>query len=418
MKKQQHGSLKLHQYLYCYGFSRYVPLIVLVALVLLVPVDWMFPSGTKATSLGSLDASRIIPRVVRAIVLGALMIYVILTGLDPGKYGFKAGRVLAGFAACMFLSIIVFSTDLTSDMFIYSKTLLWTIGAIAFFRLSLSGFLTSNHIKLTASAIIILASFYTIRLCLSPETRIGVNADAYLLLWCIPLMMLKGPSVRSSVLVALASVAIIVTVKRGALLALIVSMLAYVLTFVKLFPHSWDLRKLVPLIFIVGIALLFVFPWQWDNISYRLKDLEDLSTMGSGRGTFYRITFSEWYNSDMRGLMFGLGFYTVPSTLWDNYSHEIYAHSDWLEILHDMGLLGIAVFIALHAAIISILRKAIGLRHALTPSLVMGYCVFAMVNVYSGCTIDNGNTILFSLLLGYSAARIEMDLSLTSRIIS
>jgi len=82
----------------------------------------------------------------------------------------------------------------------------------------------------------------------------------------------------------------------------------------------------------------------------------------------------------------------------------VYAHSDWLEILHGMGLVGIGLFLFVHAMIISIVRQAWRLRHPITASLVMAYTSFAMINVYSECVIGSTDTIFFGLLLAYAAA--------------
>jgi len=149
-----------------------------------------------------------------------------------------------------------------------------------------------------------------------------------------------------------------------------------------------------------------MFFWQWENISYRMDDVSDPASIGSGRGSFWRSIFSEWYNSNLLNMIFGLGFFTVESTT-GRYTESIYAHSDWLEILHDFGLVGIAIFIVLHVKIIKTLQQAVRLRKPTAPSLGMGYCAFLMINIYSLCTIGYSDTIFFSLLLGYSSASLQ-----------
>ncbi len=393
----------------CYNVAKYFVLILCVGLVLLVYLDWLFISEARAARSTSLEAgNRIIPQMVRGTLLGLMTLYIIITGLDPGQYGFKAGRVVAVFAGYMFVSIIVFSSNIMGDMYIFAKTLVWIVGAIAFYRLSLSGYLTTKHIELTSMAIIIVAVFYTIMFCLSSGSRVGQNANAYLLVWCLPLILIKGPSFKALFFVALAAVGVIITIKRGAILVFGVSLCVYFLIYIKLFPKSYILRKSIPGIITIVIVIFCMVFWQWENILYRLEDVSDLASIGSGRGTFWRYIVSEWYNSNLLNMIFGLGFFTVESTT-GKYMESIYAHSDWLEILHDFGLVGIAIFIVLHVKIIKTLQQAIHLRKPIAPSLGMGYCAFLMINVYSLCTIGYSDTIFFSLLLGYSSASLQMS---------
>ena len=395
--------------LHCYGLSKYVPFILLAGLILLVPIDWAFPSGPRAERQGLPDAERLIPQTIRAGLLGLMMLYILLGGLDPGKYRFTLGRPLISLAGFMFVSIVAFSQNVASDMLILSKTAIWIVGAIAFYRLTISGNLSSRQIVSAVGVVMVLASFCTIRCCLRAGAKTGQNADAYLLLWCIPLILLNGPSIRALGLVGLASVAIVFTLKRGAILALVVSMLAYLFVLTRLFTRNRSVGRLVTMVFIVGAIVVLGLLLQWDELLYRMKDFGDPDTIGSGRGVFYRTIISNWYNGGVPVLFYGRGCFSVPSTLDKHIGYAVGAHSDWLEVLHDMGLLGVAVLVAVHMTIISTIAVALRMQHPLVLSLVMGYCIFAMANVYSQCVIGNVNTVFFALLLGHGSAEVQAD---------
>jgi hypothetical protein len=154
---------------------------------------------------------------------------------------------------------------------------------------------------------------------------------------------------------------------------------------------------------IVMAAIAGGLQWQWENLQFRMESDYARGVIGSGRSSFYRLIASEWYNGSDLSLLFGKGFFTVPDTL-ERYGTKIYAHSDWLEILHDMGLIGVALFAYLHFCILLVVRQALRQRDLVAPALTMGYCIFALRNIYSQCVVGSSDTIYFALLLGYSAA--------------
>lgn len=392
-----------------YKSSKHIALLLCGLLVIQLPLNFMYPSEVLAGRSSAVEvADRTISQGMQAFTLGLMLVYIVLTGINPGQYGFKIGTALGLLASYMLLTTLLPSGGgLAGRLYVFIKSAYWMIGAIVLYRLCLGGALTMTHIRVTAVALTILGSYHTIVFCLSPESQIGQNAEAYLLVWCIPLILLSGPSVWSSLLVVLASIAIIVTCKRGAMLALIAGLVAYAVTSTKLFPLKFSFRKVLPGLLLIGTAITVGIIWQMDNLLYRFTFWDSPDTIGSGRGFFYRVIFLEWYHSNFIQIIFGKGFFTVPSTTGKYLLRAVYAHSDWLEILHDMGLVGTGLFIFVHVRIISIVRQLWRLRHPITAPLVMAYTSFAMINVYSQCVIGYTNTIFFGLLLGYGSAAIR-----------
>ncbi len=389
------------------GMAGSLVLITGLILIALVPLDWAFPSGTRATQLGVDDADRAIPQAIRGVLVAVLLVYVALTGWDPGGHGFALGSALFVLTAYMFLSVFFCLVDVTSRFHAFLRSLPLIVAAIASYRLTLAGYVSVAGLRYLAGVVVILASVYTIVFCLDADRRIGQNADGALLLWCIPLLLLARPSLRATALAGLASTAIFATVKRGSILALLVGALAYYFTLVQISGRG---HRITPLI-VAGLIVLAITAgllWQWENIEYRLeRDLEG-GGLGSGRTWFYRAIIWEWYEGGPLTLLFGKGFFTVPDTL-EALGTRIYAHSDWLEILHDMGLVGIALFTWLYARIAMLLREALRQRNPIAPALAMGCCIFALRSVYSQIVIGESMTIYFGLLLGYSAALIARE---------
>jgi hypothetical protein len=386
-----------------YGLAKYVVLLTGISLIILMPLDWAFPSGTRAMALSVDNADRTIPQVVRTVVLFLMIGYISLTGWDPGAYGFVPGRALFLLATYMFISAFFYPSGLTSRLLIGVKSLLWIVAAIASHRLTLGGYLSAAKIRYIAGTVVILASAFTIPFCLESGRSIGQNADSSVLLWCIPLLLLLRPPLWASALSGLASIAILMTVKRGAVLALFAGALVYSALLIRTSFREREARGLIVAALIVAVVASGL-AWQWENVQYRME--QDKGEIGSGRGWFYRVIISEWYNSDMFCLLLGRGFFTVPETL-ERYGVRIYAHSDWLEILHDMGVLGVVLFAYLHYRILLVLGHVLRQRDPVAPALAFGYCAFALRNVYSQCVVGESTTIYFGLLLGYSVAVVE-----------
>lgn len=393
-----------------YGAARLIVLIIGLLLFTLIPLDWVFPSGMRATQIGVDNASRVIPQIVRGLLLLLMLSYIALTGYAPSAYGFSIGLSLFLFTSYMFVSIFISPSELTSRLFYFIKSLLWIVTAIASYRFTLAGYLSATRIRYFAGVIVIISSAYTIPFCLYPNAThlIGHNADYSVLLWCIPLLLLTYPSLGVLVLVGLASIAVLVTVKRGAMLALFFSGIVFSAISIIISTRKKKLQDLIVIILVMAVIAIGLV-WQWGNLEKRMeKDIYRGSGIGSGRGAFYPIIVAEWYNSSTFSFLFGKGFFTVRDTLDNKYGERIYAHSDWLEILHDMGILGIVLFVYLHFRMLLIVCYAFRQRNPVTPALSMGYCIFALRNIYSQAILGASPTaVYFGLLLGYTVAAVN-----------
>ncbi len=391
-----------------YRSARSIVILAGVVLVSVVILDWMFPSGTRATLVGTEGADRTVPKLARAILLCVMFLYVIATGWDPGAYGFSTGRALAVFGVYMLISVFFCPGDWGPKFVVATKSLLWILIAIGGYRLTLGGYLSATDIRCLAGVVVAIAATYTIGYCLLGDYRRGTNANVEVLLWCIPLLLLTDPPPWASALAGLASLAAIMTCKRSALLALVVGGCAHVVGLRVISPHREACVKHVVALILLTAALCGAVAWQWENIANKMADFDDPEAMGSGRGWFYRAILSEWYDSEAFGLLFGRGFLTVPDTL-EAYGVAIIAHSDWLEILHDMGFFGVFLFAYLNVRLLSLQARAMHWRLAILPPLMMGFSIFVVRSLISGCVVASVENVYFGLLLGYGAACITVQ---------
>ena len=118
---------------------------------------------------------------------------------------------------------------------------------------------------------------------------------------------------------------------------------------------------------IVGLATVFWFI-RGEQFAERLQD-----TTGSGRNILYFLIFQGFVEAEGQRLLFGHGSMAVQVLTGDTLGlregaiYGLQAHSDWLTLAYDFGILGITVFLVAHFAILIKLRR---LRHRLTDLYV------------------------------------------------
>jgi O-antigen ligase len=375
------------------------------SLVISTFVDFLFP--------GNETEARMIPQIFRAFIVLLMFIYLVRGGIEQSLYCSGIAVCLTFFAIMLLIHVICAAKHDYVLVVMFARCLYWIVGALTFYRMTLNKQLTINHIQLIAAVLILIVSIYSIFDVISHEYELRRNSYGYLILWLIPLLLIK-PRYKISFffLLSLTCFAIVFSLKRGTLIALVLSSAIFLIMSIKVNPRQ---RKLFLLLFFaLVLVVLATSALRWEDMSVRWADFTEADKIGSGRGTFYRIVIQGWLDGSFNQKTFGYGFYSVPDLLGIYWLKETYAHSDWLEILYDYGLVGVVLFAGVHLAIFNLLRKGYQNRHHTIPALAMGYCIFFLVNIYSICLMSV-ITIFFALLLGYSAARIEMDSPLQTK---
>ncbi len=388
--------------------SKFLVLFVCALSVLLVPVEFFHSRDPEA---------RMIPHLLRAAILVILLLCAV--GALFRSISFPLAKLLFVYALLLMLQTLLVPENLKAVWFELSKFLIWPIGTIAFYLWTRAGRYNSRLMVVTVSLMLVPSIIKSATISLNPTayTIAETNAYTYLMLFSIPLILIVGwPSKTSLALVLLAGFAIILTLKRGAFVALILSILAYGITFRKCNSKPFVCRILVPFILTFAIVVISVSVWRWDQLLLRWACVFDPTMVdSSGRDQFYPLIIRHWSGGSLLNQIFGFGIFSVPNTLENIGYYAIYAHSDWLQILHDQGAVGILLFAAIHVAMLKLIRKGIQIRHPLTPNLAMGYVIFFLANIYSGCTGGSDSMLIFSMLLGYCAARITTDSQDTSK---
>ncbi len=366
-----------------------------IGTVMLVPLDWLHALEVVAFPFHFY---------VRALLLAVFTLYIIHTGVSFAAYRFRFGHVLLYYLAVN-LTYTALSEDIGGNLFYVSKISFWILGTIVAYRLALSGALSEKILHRTITATVAIGAMFAIYFMTLPETAPGQNAGAYLLVWCLPLLLIGQKSRTGNIVLLVAAVAVLLTVKRGAMIALGLSSIAYGLSYLRLRRNSRASARVTTVLVLLAVISTVVVSRKWDAVQTRFAD-----TTGSGRDKMYGMLVQHWGNGELPNVVLGFGIRSVQEYTGMMLGREDgrgpYAHSDWLQMMHDFGLLGIGFMVWIHAAFLSLIHTSRRIRHPLTPSLVMGYVVLFLVNIYSGHLMAPG-AIYFGFLIAWGAAAIH-----------
>lgn len=192
---------------------------------------------------------------------------------------------------------------------------------------------------------IFFASMFTILLMLQSERH--QNGSAYYLLWlCGTLLYLTKWNHRDYFLAFFAAVAVFMTIKRGAILSMILMSAGGLYVLWRSINMANRIRLLLFGLVTLGFLVFFVsITGSWEHLLERSEDVG-----GSGRDILYSALISHYLNGSFFNILFGFGVNSVQDyTLF--YFHSdgeigVQAHSDWLQLTHDFGLIGILVMMA------------------------------------------------------------------------
>jgi len=356
-----------------------------IGTVLVILLDWL---GVYENM--PIDVSKY----TRAALLAVFIFYVFITGINLKEYGFRFGNA---FAYLIFLCLIY---SLTSDAIVenlyYSvRAYFWLFGTVVAYRLFISGLLTEKIIRRIIISAVIIGAIFTVLFVSSLDPEEHANASAYLLLFCLPLLLIVRKSILIYACIAIACIAIVITVKRGAIVGLILSLLAYALVYFKMYLRfRVFIRGVLIFVVLAGLVYYVAMP-RLDLIIKRFED-----TSGSGRDIVYTLLINHYLGAGIENQIFGFGINSVQQytgRFFHGGGTSIYAHSDWLQFLHDFGIFGIIFIVWLYAHFLALIFRHYKNNSPHAPPLVMGFVFLLLSNFYSQWLMEP-NTIFLGLL--------------------
>lgn len=357
---------------------------VLLSLSILLVYDLFFQSEMRQ----EVTSDRNFPRIYRSILLLIYSFYLVVlkTGVKIKFNGlFKA-------IYCLIIFNIILGGDLSISVLIsLSKVLFFFFTYLFFYRVfSIMPCTSKKYVKkFVLFSIISLSSYIVISRIgnTSGLTKIYGDNNAYILLSFMPFIYLLNFK-RKNILLLILTIAIFLSLKRGAIFALIIAIIP--LFFHKNRAKKHTIPRLVKnLVFI--ILSFFIISYLLDNfqgiILERTADLsfENQEELGSGRGMMYLYMYDDFLNSsNFFTLLFGFGYESVQELLKKKLGSGLMAHSDILNFMHSYGLLGLSLlswFILHQRKIVSRLFKA---KSQYFIPYYMIFIIFSFKAVYSG----------------------------------
>lgn len=205
-------------------------------------------------------------------------------------------------------------------------------------------------------------------------------AISYFPLFILPILLLSHSRIVRYVSIAITAIIIISAIKRGGLLALVLSLFVYV--FVKqLIEDKSKIRQWL----IVGLVLVmmggvayYLNQSEENNIIERITNAKDDG--GSGRDVIWEDIFNNIMDQDWGSRMIGNGYRSAQTVS----KYHLPAHNDILEIWYDFGGIGLILyglaFFSLCAYTIRLLKR----KSRYTPYMAMiltYYFIFSMISI-------------------------------------
>lgn len=166
------------------------------------------------------------------------------------------------------------------------------------------------------------------------DNTIGVNIFVFIL----PLLFLIRKRLLASILFIISLYFILIGAKRGLILCSILPLILYIKDYSKGRKNVFKWIGAVIFIILAG----FVISNLLENDSYLMTRYYDtLEGDSSGRDIIYSTYLNQWSNSDnILNILFGYGSVATEHTFLRSK-----AHSDWIEVLFDYGILGIILYV-------------------------------------------------------------------------
>lgn len=239
----------------------------------------------------------------------------------------------------------------------------------------------SRIIALSGVIYIVLMSIYKMNK-VSFLTASG-EASIYYIITLLPFILCCSGKVRNLLLI-MTIVSVFITLKRTALIAIVLSLFVYLFVRFK----NRDERKLRLVLYGIAALIVFVIAYQLavkytgNDILTKLLDTQEDG--GSNRNIIYQAVIDQFSSISTSQKLFGVGYNGV------RYSYNIIsagtivsAHNDFLEVLCDYGVIGLFLYILI---IIKQIKAYVYLKRIesdLAPAMAASIVLFFILSMFS-----------------------------------
>lgn len=228
----------------------------------------------------------------------------------------------------------------------------------------------------------------------------------YLFLWLSSIVLVLN--VRwQFVVFALFTIFIFLSTKRGPLVSFILGYIAIFLIEGKISFKSFFKYGLIVLLFYIVINYVsadFVNEWL------ERVNTDETDDISNGRDMIWGMILLDFYNSDFVQQLFGHGHEASHYVTGRNFFNAIGSHNDFIEVLYNMGVIGLIVFLSMIFMWCKCLY--IGIKTKYQYTFIFAYLIVCFVlGSYVSSNMTRYATTFFGAFFYYYAGLLEFNIN-------
>ena len=239
------------------------------------------------------------------------------------------------------------------------------------------------HIFLLIFSFILYLSIYKYKSAGQSAFSPLMNTSYYILL-ILPWILIIRNKVYNILGIIIISMAVVISMKRTASLAFVVSLVVYYLLEQRRVKGIISLRLLLQVVFLAAlIYVLYSYFEQKTGGYFEQRIASSVYDKGSGRLDIYVHVLKLLANSNYGAWLYGHGHDTAKIYNAINGYEALSAHNDWLEIVFDYGLLGFIIYSLFHLFLIRYLWQLLKIRSFYGSAMAASYVIFFIMSLTS-----------------------------------
>jgi len=311
---------------------------------------------------------------------------------------FNSWTVLLLLNTVSFIFTATYADELHQPMFV--GILLTSLSFYPFYYFVMHGCFGKEQLR---TFLLILIPLYIYRFYSNESKRLMegwevVNNISYAFVALMPVVFLIRKKIYATGIAMLLMAFIIDSAKRGAMIAGGLVLLVYFYYIISNTAGKNNPFRLLGSLLLIAFLVYFGYAYYLSN-EFAIRRMANIEG-GSGRDLIFIAILSYWYSyGDLWEYLFGFGF---ASSLKMTYG--FYAHNDWLELLSNLGLLGIFTYLVLYLSSIKVFKmyKWAFVEKYMLLSVLLVWLLNSMVYRWYA---DLQQGYLYSIFLAYLVAR-------------
>lgn len=336
---------------------------------------------------------------LQAIVLGIFLVYILFSYMVSGVILSVFHHSLLIFMALLVICGLISEMPNRLPPMLYS-----TAPFFLFYYGSWKGYLTSNILLRIA---VLLLCVFALESIIGVVTRAGRYSTWYIkadnvgnsLMFLILFFSLDLKKSQNIILMLVTYALVLISFKRGAMIAATTALIIIIwqLIFNTDRVLQKSRKKLVYLTLSAVIFLLFIMIMYWDVLMFRFTG--DTGG-GSGRLSMWQMIVDNWKEGGLIRQIFGFGFFKVQDLMTEIRGVPYFAHSDWIQLLYDHGMLGVLIYFLLIIFYIAERKTVLLFAPEMFSSYIASISIWILKSAWSGVYLTKHSVLLF-LIAGF-----------------